>query len=200
MSSSRSTALPLGYSLRLATQQDLGRILFFIWHDSHLDIIIITLLVMLPIMLWQLIHKYSMLLMGMFLFNFIVASILLCSLIFGYLNLRKCIRNNLFSVLLVEDKNKICGYINYEKLRGCTILHILFVGKADRRKGIASFLIEHCKSIAKKPIYLVSYSHLKKFYYYRGFVNANYSNVPGELSRWRQKQHVQIMVFNEINE
>lgn len=81
-----------------------------------------------------------------------------------------------------------------------TYLGVLVVGKTEQRRGIGSSLIGYCIDNARKPIYLVSYSQLKNFYYDRGFVDADYSNMPRELSRWRQHQNMQIMVFDEINE
>jgi N-acetylglutamate synthase-like GNAT family acetyltransferase len=200
MSSSRSNNnLPLGYSLRVATQQDLGRILFFCWNSS-LGIIILVLVIVVPMMLLQLLHEFSVLIFVAFLYHLIILSSVLYVLLAGYFNHRNWIDNGSFSVFIVEHRNKICGYMNYELLSTHTFLHLMFVGKKEQRRGIGSFLTSYCIDNARKPIYLVCYSQINNnFYYNRGFVDADYSNIPRELYRLRQKQHLQIMVFNEIN-
>jgi N-acetylglutamate synthase-like GNAT family acetyltransferase len=201
MSFSRSNDLPFGYSLRLATQQDIGRILFFSWNDSSLDIITLCLVVAVSMSFWLLIHEFSVLIFVGFLYSSIILASLLYALLAGTFNHRNWINNRSCSVFLVEHRNKICGYMSYESLSTHTFLSLLFIGKKEQRRGIGSFLISYCMNNARKPIYLVNYSRLNiNFYYDRGFIDADYSNIPRELYRWRQKQHLQIMVFNETNE
>ncbi|WP_396134983.1 GNAT family N-acetyltransferase [Chamaesiphon sp. OTE_8_metabat_110] len=201
MSSSRSNNnLPLGYSLRVATQQDLGRILFFCW-NSYLGIITLVLVIVVPMMLWQLLHKFSVLNFVVFLYLFVILSFLFYALLSGYFNHKNWVNHESCSAFLVEHRNEICGYMNYENLSTHTFLHLLFVDKKEQRRGIGSFLTSYCMNNARKPIYLVCYSQSNNnFYYNWGFVNADYSNIPRELYRYRQKQHLQIMVFNETNE
>jgi N-acetylglutamate synthase-like GNAT family acetyltransferase len=197
MSFSQSNDLPAGYSFRLANQEDSIKIFCFELIDKYYltdRINEILFVYALLTMLWIAAMIYTL---SAWTFSFVFYPLsVVCTLVFlDHLKYINDIKSGVFSVWLVEHRNKVCGYMVCKNSIEHTLLHRLLVIKTDRRQGIGRFLITHCIDTVRKPIYVIAPPELSNFYYLHGFVDVDYSNIPNELSKLQDHNGIQIMVF-----
>jgi GNAT superfamily N-acetyltransferase len=201
MSSPRSNYLPVGYSLRSANPADSIEIFYLELIDNYyLTDRIIELLLICTVLIaaWiiAIVHTSSV---WTFFFVFSPFSVVCCLAFLDHLKYINDIKNERLSVWFIEHKNTVCGYMVCKKLTEYTLVHRLLVVKADRGQGIGRFLINHCIDTVRKPIYVISPSERRTFYYLYGFVDVDFSNIPNELYRLRDRNGIQLMVFQPSN-
>lgn len=109
-----------------------------------------------------------------------------------------CIENltkrNLFSVWIVEKDRKIYGFISCAQRGNFRMIGRLVVALDRQNMGIGSALVRHCINSVETPIYLVCNPRLKNYYYRFGFIAADLSTIPPELSP--QKTNYTLMVLD----
>jgi N-acetylglutamate synthase-like GNAT family acetyltransferase len=211
--SPRSTSLPVGYSLRLATQEDALRILYFvkIGHGSFVDKVYMVLLILLPMLaaygvfIFLASVRSSATFYGLNFFNVfssIVFQFILVSFFYFLFHhkttigkYKKYLKNKHFSIWLIESENTIAGYVLCVHYTNCTFIGNILISKTDRNKGLGNFLVRHVTSFYKSSIYLVCNYTLKNFYYHNGFLDVDDADLPNELSRLHGNPGKYIMLF-----
>jgi N-acetylglutamate synthase-like GNAT family acetyltransferase len=211
-SSLRSSSLPVGYSFRLATQEDVLGILYFvkIGHRSFVDKVCITLLILVPILIVCIgfvflasslssvtssILVFSICFIGVF-FQLVLFSIFVffCYEEGKIRQYENYIDNEFFSIWLLEKENKIQGYILCVQYKTCTFINNILISKTHRNKGLGGYMINYVTNFYNNSIYLVCKSQLRKFYYGHGFGDAHEADLPKELSRLRGYNNSHILV------
>ena len=211
MSSPQSSSLPVGYSLRLATQEDALRVLYFerIGHGYFVDkvytllLILLLMLAMYTIFMLPLssLSSVTPFILGFSTFIISVACPFILFSTYSFLyrqEYRDQIENRLFSIWLIERGNIICGYIWCLNYDNCTFISNVLISKVERNNGFRSSLVNFVTDTCRRPIYLSCNSRLKSFYYRNGFIDANYEDVPNEILRLHRYRNSDIMVFSEI--
>jgi GNAT superfamily N-acetyltransferase len=197
MSFSQSNHLPTGYSFRQANQEDSMKVFCFEELITKYFLSARIILVFITICILIIVLKSTAYVWSSWDFFFLCLPLfVLCYLAFllhvQYIN---GVQNGLISVWLVERRNIAYGYMAYKNSTEYTLLYRLFVLNEHRGRGIGRFLINHYIDTARKPIYVISLSELRTFYSLNGFVDVDFSNVPNELSRFRERNGIQLMVF-----
>ena len=200
VSSYQPESLPVGYSLRLATKRDIIRIIYFdfIDYDSYsIDRIFYLLFILILIALSGIIFNV----LGITIISlFSTASFMIflsLKLSFSIIDNTGNTSNHAFWI--VEHKNKICGKLSSIKANNYTFIHRLLIGSKYRNIGLGKALIDSCVNSSTNPVYLVCHSRLKNFYNSCGFGDADYSNIPSNLSRWHTYKNFYVMVFREVH-
>ena len=198
MSFSQADSLPSGYSLRLAAEQDVAKILRFDFFDRDSSA---------KNRLFYLFSGFAIVILMGFIFNIniilnTIGIFLKTSILIGVLFFIVChqkylsgMRKNLICFWIVECKDKVRGYIGIYTSEEYNFIFKLLISTKHRNMGIGSALVSHGMS-SEKPTYLVCQSYLKSFYIRRGFVDSNYLDVPHKLNGWRTYKNFSLMVSN----
>jgi N-acetylglutamate synthase-like GNAT family acetyltransferase len=192
VSSFQPNLLPDGYSIRLATDQDYERILDFSYSQPNNLLGLFATLVL--IIWWQVSISENKIKTICIIF---AGSILILILLNLYVTaIRRKLEDKPRITHVVEYDNIICGMVTYLVFDNFVYIAGMLVANNHRRKGIGSFMIQHCISTIRNPIYLSCLFEIKKFYERLGFVNVIRSQIPSELSRFKST-HLHLMVFNQ---
>jgi N-acetylglutamate synthase-like GNAT family acetyltransferase len=186
-------SLPDGYILRLATEQDSERILDFSYSQPNN---LLGLLVFLASAIYLLVYvsvdkprTICLLFAG---------SILILTLFnLSVKDARKNLQGKSRITYLVEYENTICGAITYLVFDRFVYIGGVLVDINQRKKGIGSYMIQHCIDTIEIPIYLQCPQALKKFYERLGFFRVGLFHAPSELSKFRSPS-LYLMVINKL--
>lgn len=199
----RQSSLPIGYSLKVATQDDSIKIFYFElvgYYSSIEKFALILLILVLFVFLRYALFAASVSAITFFFITIVPISIILILLFYGESQRKKGLADGSISALIVEFRNNICGCIYWLNHENYTFVHGLLISNSDRKNGIGGFLIATCKDRCRKPIYLVCNSQLEPFYIRCGFINADYSDVPNEIARRRRKnEYLHVMAFRSTD-
>lgn len=193
MSSFQPNSLPDGYFLRLATKTDMLKLLEFEYftHEpsaGQRTTIIILIYVFLCILIFVFFPAVD-------LSKLIILLMISISVIFT--SFRGCIENltkiNLFSVWVVEREYQIYGFVSCAQRGNFRMIGRLLVASNRQSMGIGSTLVRHCISSVETPIYLLCNPRLRSYYYRFGFIAADLSNIPPELSQHRSNLTLMVL-------
>jgi N-acetylglutamate synthase-like GNAT family acetyltransferase len=185
VSSFQPNPLSDGYSLRLATEEDLIRIFYFecFSHDSNSMNRVIELLLFLYISTAFTpelrIYILSIIAFGLILFLLILLP--------AYQKSLSRLREGIIIFWIVHRRNTLCGYLCRENMSECKVISRLLISNNYRNRGLGSNLLYECTIDVVEPIYLTCLSSLKNFYIRFGFIETNYSNAPAEISKRLKK-------------
>ncbi len=192
MSSFQPNPLPDRYSIRLATDRDSERILDFSYSQpNHL----LGLLGVLVLVIWCLISVSENKIKTICII-FAGSILILILLNLSVTAIRKKLEDKPRVTHIVEYDNVICGMVTYLVFNDFVYIAGILVANNHRRKGIGSYMIQHCINIIESSIYLNCSVEIKKFYQKLGFVNVIRSQIPSELSVFRSA-HLHLMIFNQ---
>jgi GNAT superfamily N-acetyltransferase len=198
VSSFQPNFLPNGYSLRLATKQDLFKIFYFEYfsHEPSAKNRTIGLLLLVLLIIY---FCWNISLPIYFKIGTLIVP-LGWSILFCFSN---CIEHlstrNLFIVWIVEYRNEICGFLSCAQRGNFRMIGRLLVASNRQNMGIGSALVRHCINRAKTPIYLECKPSLKNYYDRFGFVSADLANMPAELlprKAYYTSPHYTLMVLD----
>jgi N-acetylglutamate synthase-like GNAT family acetyltransferase len=196
VSSFQLNPLPEGYLLRLATEQDLIRILYFEFFTHDTSSMGRVLLLCLLCIALSFALEARMIIILMFVFGLIL---LLSLLIPAYRRAVRIFNEGTSSFWIVHRRDVLCGYICYENIDGHNIISRLLISNTCRNRGIGSNLLCHCICSIEKPIYLTPLSKLKTFYYRFGFVDVSFADAPVEISRRLKNRNANLMILPETS-
>ncbi len=117
----------------------------------------------------------------------------------AYLELIRNIERASIKVWIIEVRGEICGYLSFKESEEYTHVTRLLIGSNHRNNGIGSYLISYCVHNTIDPIYLACRNTLSSFYHRRGFIDADYADVPAELLVWRDRRDYNLMIFTQGN-
>ena len=197
MSSFQPNALPDGYILRLATEQDLIRIIYFecFSHDDN-SMGRVLLLVLFLYMATIFNPEIRITILLIFIFG---AFLLLLLLIPVYKRSRSCLDDGTNIFWIVHYENALCGYICSENIDGYNVISRLLIGNKYRNRRLGSNLLSYCISSVEKPIYLTCLLKCKTFYNRFGFVDTSFSDAPIGISKRFRTRTAHLMILNEIS-
>jgi N-acetylglutamate synthase-like GNAT family acetyltransferase len=187
--------LPDGYSLRLATEEDLTRIFYFecFSHDSNSMGRVIALLLFLYIST-AFTPELRIYILSIFAFGLILFLLILLP---AYQKSLSRLREGIVIFWIVYRRNTLCGYLCRENMSECKVISRLLVSNDYRNRGLGSNLLYEGTIDVLEPIYLTCLSSLKPFYVKFGFSAANYSNAPSEISkRLKKTKNTCLMTIN----
>ena len=195
MSSYQTYLLPPGYSHRIATKNDVARILYFelFDHESNAIYSVLILFFLMFIILNEIRQPVIMPLV-FFWFMFVPYYV------YCYLKYYRYIETGLLKVWMVEFMGNTRGYLVIKELDEYIFITTLLIRSSHRRNGLGRYLISHIRNTMTKPAYLVCHTNLKSFYYRHGFSDVDYSTVPIELLEWRSYRHSSLMVSRVENQ
>jgi N-acetylglutamate synthase-like GNAT family acetyltransferase len=194
VSSFQPNSLLDGYSIRLATEQDSERILNFSYSQPNN---LLGFLVVVLSAIWCLINISVDKLRTICLLS--AGSLLILILLSWHVTeVRNSLEGKLRITHLVEYENIICGVVTYLVFDRFVYIGGVLIDINHRRKGLGSFMIQHCIDTIEIPIYLQCRHELKAFYERLGFVHVSLFHAPSELSRLRSP-NLHLMVLNETH-
>ena len=198
MSYNQPSSLPPGYSLRLATESDCIRLIFF--RAFTYQSLIMKIFILSTLLFWMIIMP-SLAFTVFFLryvFPFLVSGVML--LIIEYIN---GVEEKEISNFIVEFNGDTCASISSIKFNDYTTFSLL-VGEQHRRRHIGSYLVSFITENFENPIYIICDPSLKRFYIRNSFIDADLSNIPSRLMRWQTYFNLNrrfcLMLFNEFND
>jgi GNAT superfamily N-acetyltransferase len=195
VSSFQPNSLPDGYSLRLATKTDILKLLKFEYftHEpsaGQRTISIILVCIFLYVVFFSFFPAVNWEAKLLILLTFLISM--------TFISFRDCLENltirNLYSVWIVERDSQIYGFVSCAQWGSFRMIGRLLVATDRQNMGIGSALINHCINNVETPIYLLCNPRFKNYYYRFGFVTANISNIPPELSQ--QQTTLTLMVLD----
>jgi N-acetylglutamate synthase-like GNAT family acetyltransferase len=198
VSSFQPNPLPDGYSLRLATEEDLIRIFYFecFSHDSNSMNRVLGLILFLFIST-AFIPEFREKILLIFVFGLMLFSLILLP---AYQKSVDRLRQGSVIFWIVYREDNLCGYICRENMRECKVISRLLVGDKYRNRGLGSNLLYQGTIDVAEAIYLTCLSSLKPFYVKFGFIDANYSNAPAEISqRLKKTKNTHLMTLDEAS-
>jgi N-acetylglutamate synthase-like GNAT family acetyltransferase len=195
VSSYQSNSLLPGFSLRLATKNDVMNILYFEFIDEgrYIDGLLFVMFVTIILTLVGIIFNLPAMLGVAILLGFILAFLL--RFLIASQEYTDSIDRDILCVWLIEFRNKVRGCLAFRDLGEYIFITRLLIGSNHQNNGLGSYLISHCIRAAVKNTYLTCHDNLKYFYRRRGFVDVDYSAVPAELLSWRKHRSLNLMVF-----
>jgi protein-S-isoprenylcysteine O-methyltransferase Ste14 len=192
VSSFQPNLLPDGYSIRLATEQDSERIIDFSYSQPNN---LLSLLVVLVFSIWCLIYISENKLQTICII-FAGSILILILLNLRVAEARKSLKGKLQITYIVEYENMICGAVTYLVFNHFVYIGGILIGINHRKKGIGSYMIQHCVATIEVPIYLQCCLELRTFYEKLGFSYVRLFQAPSELSKFRSP-NLYLMVANE---
>jgi N-acetylglutamate synthase-like GNAT family acetyltransferase len=197
VSSFQPNSLPDGYVLRLATEQDLIRILYFecFSHDTNsMGRVLMVLLFLYVATIFTPEARTTIILI------FVFGLCLFLSLLVPVYKKSKIRLNNGTSIYwIVCYENTLCAYICCENTDGYNIISRLLVGNNYQNRGLGRNLMRNCIQSVEKPIYLRCLLNLKNFYNRFGFIETSFFDAPIEISRSLKTKNACLMIFDETS-
>ena len=108
-----------------------------------------------------------------------------CTYLFAYLYYKKLfyfnLHNNIYRYWIVKYHNEIVGKAIFRVSKNYSRLCLLSIQAKYQNRGLGSLLLNQAMKYVRKPIYLMCFPKLQKFYRRLGFVSLSWQQIPLEL-------------------